>query len=111
MSSVPFPPSKREAQEECLFDSSAVSRPQPGMGDPIHIGGDGRNPIGRGFARMTSDDSHDDGISLNDRILGSMFDQAMNHPAYTAPGAKDARQKGGKPVLLLSHGEYSLIRK
>ncbi len=49
----------RWSQEECLFDSSAVSRPQPGMGDPIHIGGDGRNPIGRGFARMTSDDSHD----------------------------------------------------
>ena len=34
-----------------------------------------------------------DEISLNHRILGSMFDQAMNHPACTAPGAKDARQK------------------
>ncbi len=50
-----------------------------------------------------------DEISLNHRMLGSMFDQAMNHPACTAPRAKDVRQKRGKPVLLLSHGEYSII--
>jgi hypothetical protein len=33
-----------------------------------------------------------DGICLNDRIFGSMFDQAMNHLACTAPGAEDTRQ-------------------
>ena len=36
MSFAPFPPYLREAQEKRLFDSSVVSRPQPGMGDPIY---------------------------------------------------------------------------
>jgi len=33
-----------------------------------------------------------DGIRLKDRMLGSRFEQAMNHRACTAPGAEDAKQ-------------------
>jgi hypothetical protein len=34
-----------------------------------------------------------DGISLNARIFGSMFDQAGTSPARPAPGAEDARER------------------
>src|SRR5436305_9694572 len=34
-----------------------------------------------------------DGISLNDRMLGSRFDQAKNSVIRTAPGAEDAKQQ------------------
>ena len=49
-----------------------------------------------------------DGISLNDRMLGSMFDQAMNHLACIAP----ERKMRGKREVNLScsfHTENTLL--
>src|SRR5258708_6259248 len=47
-----------------------------------------------------------DGISLNDRILGSRFDQAVNSMVCAASGAGDSMQ--GMEVIAVSHAPKML---
>ena len=85
MSSVPFLPSVREAQEQCLFDSSMGADPkQAGMRGSSVQGGDGRNPIESSFSRMTSDNSND---SDQVPLFSSKFDHlCVNGPCKTCLG-------------------------